>query len=84
MAITAGRSLMTDATILSIIWVRSGVSALPVGGGMALGTIRSKHAFMEGWVGVTGRTGGRRALEDTVHVAASTGHIDMGSGQFEC
>jgi len=75
---------MADASIVSVIWVRSGVCTFPVGGGMALGTICSKHALMEGWVGVTGRTGGRRAFKDAVHVTASTGYIDMSAGQFEC
>jgi len=33
--------------------------------------------------GVAGETGGRCALEDAVLVAASAGHIDMCTGQFE-
>jgi len=33
--------------------------------------------------GVACETGGRRAFEDAVFVAASTRHIDMSAGQFE-
>jgi hypothetical protein len=75
---------MIDPSIVFGIWVRPGVTALPVGGAMALCTIGSKHTAMEGRLGVTCGTVRRRAFKDAVLVALTAIYIDMSARQFEC
>jgi hypothetical protein len=60
---------MTDASIIFVIWVRPGVSALPVGCAMALCTIGSKHAAVEGRLAVACGTVAGRAFVNAVLMA---------------
>ena len=54
---------------------------LPGRGGMAAGTGLSKGTIM--LISMTGNTAGRRALENIVDMALSTGDASMRAGQFE-
>jgi hypothetical protein len=69
MTIVAGSTLMTDPTIISIIWVRPGVGCIPVTGAVALCTIGPKSAAMEGRLGMACETVGRCAFVYAIHMA---------------
>lgn len=60
MTITTGRTAMIDtpATFIRDARVRTGISCIPIFGGVTGGAIQSKHAGMEDRVGMTTRTGG--------------------------
>lgn len=74
---------MIDPAFVFESRVRPGVTSLPIAGAVALCTIGSKHAAMEGRLCMTSGTVRRCTFEDAVFVALTAIHIKMCTRQFE-